>query len=220
MIRVIIVDDHRIYREGLATALTAHGVLIDALASTGPEAVTLARDLRPDVVLMDSDLVLVGGLVTIRTISAQRSSKCVLILSRDAEPHSISEAMKAGASGYVLPQAGITDLVKIIHACSRGEQMSTPNSGGVKMASMGRAFGERARLPADVSTLSHREQTILDLVVRGSTNDEIAHALHISVNTVKVYLKQLFEKLGVQNRTQAAVFAVKCGLFEDIQNRL
>lgn len=209
-IRVVIADDHRILREGLAAILNRRGVRVIGQASNGEEAIQMARELKPQVLLMDLEMPEIDGGVATRVIKKHMSSIKVVILSAFGENERVYEAMKAGASAYVVKRVSPEDLVKIIRASYRGEIFVSPylanlalsEGVGVKVVN-----GSLAIQPSDI--LSPQEQKILKLIVQGFGNKEIASTVNVSRNTVKAHLQHIFEKLHVDNRTQAAVAAVE-----------
>src|SRR3990172_439718 len=208
-IRVVIADDHRILREGLAGILNRRGLRVVGQASNGEEAIVRVRELKPHVLLMDLEMPDVDGVVATRVIKKHLPSIKVVILSAFGENERVYEAMKAGASAYVLKRVSPEDLVKVIRACYKGEIFISPymanlalSEGIVSQAREGTTGGPLLEL------LSPQEQKILKLVVQGLDNKEIANTVNVSRNTVKAHLEHIFQKLHVDNRTQAAVAAV------------
>lgn len=209
-IRVLIADDHQILREGLVALLNVRGIRVVGQAGNGEEAILLARELEPHVILMDLDMPEVDGVVATRVIKRHMPSIKILMFSSFSENERIYEAMKAGASGYVLKRVGPEELIGIIKACHKGEIFVSPYLADLALSEtqgeqLPIASGERP----SAGFLSPQGQKILELIVKGMSNEEIAEAVHISRDTVKAHLKQIFEKLQVDNRTQAAVAAVE-----------
>lgn len=201
--RILIVDDHPLAREGLKAVLAGAGFAIAGEAASGEEAVDLARHLSPDVVLMDVRLGPgIDGLEATRRIAALGLPARVLMLTLHDNPAYVREALAAGAAGYVLKDTGIEDLRAAIGQILSG-QTAIP-LGLVNAALRQPAPG---RSTDAVATLTTRERGVLDLVARGMTNKEIARELAISPATVKAHVERIIAKLGVADRTQAAVLA-------------
>ena len=211
-ISVLIADDHKIFRQGLAVTLKAHRMHVVGQAADGEEAILMARKLKPHVILMDVDMPIVDGVVATWVIKQHVPSSKVLMLSALDQDERILEAMKVGASGYLLKQVSPEDLVETIKACVKGEIFISPYlanrvlGGGLRGQNQAKSTGVYSDL------LSPQEQKILKLIVEGLCNKEIAEALHISLETVKTHLKHIFEKLHVDSRTKAAMAAVEKSL--------
>ena len=206
--RLLIVDDHQLAREGLRAVLVDSGYDVVGLAATGEEAVDLTAQLLPDVVLMDVRLGPgIDGLEATRQITAMGLQCRVLMLTLHDMPAYVREALTAGAAGYVLKDAAIGELKAAIAQVMAG-QSAIPL--GLVNAAM-----RAAPLPGRDADLSHlltsREQEVIDLVAKGQTNKEIARELAISPATVKVHVERIIGKLGVADRTQAAVLATQMG---------
>ena len=206
--RLLIVDDHQLAREGLRAVLENAGYTVAGLAATGEEAVALAASANPDVVLMDVRLGPgIDGLEATRRITAQGLACRVLMLTLHDMPAYVREALAAGAAGYVLKDAAIGELKGAIEQVMAG-QSAIPL--GLVNAAM-----RAAPLPgrdADLSRLlTERERDVVERIARGLTNKEIARELAISPATVKVHVERIIGKLGVADRTQAAVLATQLG---------
>ncbi|MGB3710962.1 MAG: response regulator transcription factor [Erythrobacter sp.] len=204
--RIIIVDDHQLAREGLKAVLTGAGIEVVALAETGEEALKLTRDLVPDVVLMDVRLGDgIDGLEATRRIVALGLPTRIIMLTLHDMPGYVREALSAGAAGYVLKDTAIGDLRRAIEQVMVG-QSALP----LELVSAAMKAGANASPVDDLSKiLTEREQEVVELVAEGLTNKAIARRLEISPATVKVHVERLIGKLGVADRTQAAVFAVQ-----------
>lgn len=205
--RILIVDDHQLAREGLAAVLAGKGYEVVGLADTGEQAVECTRELVPDVVLMDVRLGAgIDGLEATRRIAALGLPIRVLMLTLHDMPGYVREALGAGAAGYVLKDTAIGDLCAAIEQVLAG-QLALPLE--LVTAAL-RAPMLAAPLPSNLAQLlTEREQQVVALVAEGLTNKEIARELGISPATVKVHVERLIGKLGVADRTQAAVLAVK-----------
>ena len=203
-IRLIIADDHPIVRTGLKGMLAEQpGFLLVGEATDGAEAVTLATQLRPQVVLMDLRMPVMDGVAATTQIRRVCPGTHVLVLTTYDSDADILRAVEAGATGYLLKDAPRDDLFRAITAAARGETVLAP-------AVAARLLG-RMRAPAEES-LSAREVEVLQLVSRGSSNQEIARALHVSQATVKSHLIHIFGKLGVNDRTAAVTVALERGI--------
>jgi DNA-binding NarL/FixJ family response regulator len=205
--RILIVDDHPLAREGLKAVLASAGFLVAGEAASGEEAVDLAQRLSPDVVLMDVRLGPgIDGLEATRRIVALGLPVRVLMLTLHDSPAYVREALAAGAAGYVLKDTGIEDLRAAIAQVLAG-QTAIP----LELVNAALRQPAPARGGDAVSSLTARERGVLDLVARGMTNKEIARHLAISPATVKAHVERIIAKLGVADRTQAAVLAAGGG---------
>lgn len=204
--RVIIVDDHQLAREGLKAVLANDGIEIVALAERGEQAIELTRELVPDIVLMDVRLGEgIGGLEATRRIAALGLKTRIIMLTLHDMPGYVREALSAGAAGYVLKDTAIGDLRKAIDQVMAG-QLALP----LELVSAAMKTDAKHTTIDDLShVLTAREQQVVELVAEGLTNKEIARNLDISPATVKVHVERLIGKLGVADRTQAAVLAVQ-----------
>lgn len=205
-VRILIVDDHQLAREGLKAVLSADGFEIVAEAANGEDAVALAGQLIPDVVLMDVRLGPgIDGLEATRRIAALGLPTRVLVLSLHEMPAYVREALAAGASGYVLKDASIVELRGAVAQVMAGQSVIPLNLINAAMREQ-----DRAPDPADATALlTAREREVLDLVATGQTNKEIARTLGVSPATVKAHVERIIAKLGVSDRTQAAVLAAR-----------
>lgn len=204
--RVFIVDDHQLAREGLRAVLSDSGVDVVGCAATGEEAVEQVRDLEPDVVLMDVRLGPgIDGLEATRRIVGLGLGIRVLVLTLHDMPAYVREALAAGAAGYVLKDTAIGDLLAAIDQVMAG---NTAVPLGLVNAAM-RAMPLPGRGANLSHTLTGRELEVVKLVAQGLTNKEIARQLGISPATVKAHVERIIGKLGVADRTQAAVMAMQ-----------
>ncbi len=215
-IRVLIADDHKVVREGLAAILNAkQSIEVVGEAQNGQEAVEKARSLVPDVILMDVRMPRMGGVEATRQIKRESPHIGVIALTMYDEEHYIFDLVRAGATGYLLKDTDSAQIVVAIHAIYRGESLINPSVASKILAEFSllvQKKGEkRARLEND---LSEREITVLRLVKDGKANKEIAKSLDLSVKTVKNHVRNIFHKLQVYDRTQAAILAIRKGLIE------
>lgn len=204
MIRVLLVDDHPVVREGLRGMLEAEPDLtVVGEAGSGEEAVTRARVVEADVILMDLRMPGLDGVGATERILAESKHARVVVLTTYETDADILRAVEAGASGYLLKDASRADLAGAIRAAARGETVLAPSVAG--------RLVNRVRRPA-APTLSAREVEVLALVAKGLTNAEIGRRLHISEATVKTHLLRSFGKLDVSDRTAAVTTAMSLGL--------
>lgn len=203
-IRVMIVDDHPVVREGLLGMLESEaGLEVAGEAGSGDEAVVRAAELRPDVVLMDLRMRGGDGVSATARILADRPETRIVVLTTYENDQDIVRAVEAGAAGYLLKDTSRADLVAAIAAAARGETVLSP--------SVASRLVSRMRAPSTVA-LSPREAEVLSLVAEGLTNAEIGRRLFISETTVKTHMLRIFGKLGVSDRTAAVTTALSQGL--------
>jgi len=204
MIRVVVADDHPIVRSGIVGLLSsADDIEVVGEAGDGAEAVALATQLSPDVVLMDLRMPKVGGAEATAQIVAARPDVRVVILTTYESDENILAAIEAGASGYLLKAAPQDEILAGLRSVARGEVALAPSIAALLV--------KRMREPARVS-LSERETQVLALVADGNSNRAIATALFVSEATVKTHLIHVFEKLEVKDRTRAVTKAMELGL--------
>lgn len=215
VIRVMLVDDHALFRKGLASLLREEpGFDVIGEAADGREALDRASELMPDVILMDIYMPRCDGLQATRLIKARLPYVRIIMLTISERDQNLFEALKAGALGYLVKKIEPKELYEMLRRAARGEAPLTPT-----MAA--KVVGEFARVAREGETdqphegLTSREREVLELVARGNTNKEIAAALHISENTVRNHLRNILEKLHLQNRVQVAAYAAREGLVED-----
>jgi DNA-binding NarL/FixJ family response regulator len=204
MIRVMLVDDHPVVREGLRGMLEAEPDLtVVSEAGSGEEAVAVARTVEADVILMDLRMRDLDGVGATEQILAEHPERKVVVLTTYETDADILRAVEAGAAGYLLKDASRADLANAIRAAARGETVLAPSVAGKLV--------DRVRRPVP-HTLSAREVEVLASVAKGLTNADIGRALHISEATVKTHLLRAFGKLGVSDRTAAVTTAMSLGL--------
>ena len=207
--RVVVADDHPLFRDGVASLLAAWGHEVVGLAGNGEEAITLVERLAPDLVLMDVAMPGVTGLEATRRLAASRPETAIVMLTASEDEDDLFAAVKSGARGYLLKNLEAGQLRSMIEAVGRGEAAISP-------ATAARIIAEYARPAAAVvaapDALTERETAVLRLVVAGRRNKEIAAELGISENTVKFHLRNILEKLHAESRTEVATRAVREGL--------
>jgi DNA-binding NarL/FixJ family response regulator len=207
-ISLLIADDHEVVRCGLASLLADTDIEIIAEASTGEEALKLALKRKPDVVLLDIRMPNGDGLTTLGRIKLDRPEMPVLMLSTYDNPTYIARAVALGAAGYVLKGSSREELIQAIQVAATGDTVWTREE-------LRRVTGALAtpRLASEVEVpLTKRESEVLNQLALGLTNKEIAQTLHISYETVKEHVQHILRKVGVSDRTQAAVWAVRKGV--------
>jgi len=206
-IRILIADDHSVVRQGLRMFLDLDADLeIVGEAENGQRAVEMARDLLPDVVLMDLVMPVMDGLTAIGTIRQELPDVEVIALTSVLEDASVVGAVKAGAIGYLLKDTQADELCRAIKAAAEGQVQLSPEAAS--------RLVREVRAPESPDALTERETDVLRLLARGKANKEIAADLSIGEKTVKTHVSNILMKLGVQSRTQAALYAAQTGLAE------
>lgn len=211
MIRVLIADDHHVVRRGLMFFLkTQKDMDIVGEATNGKEAVELTETLKPDIILMDLVMPEMDGIEATKRIKAQYPTIHILMLTSFSDRDHVIPALKAGAAGYQLKDIEPDDLAECIRKIMRGENTIHPEA----TSQMERENEPKEILPHEQYPLTPREQDVLAELTKGKSNREIASSLFVTEKTVKTHISNIFGKLHVQDRTQAALYAVKHGLTE------
>jgi DNA-binding NarL/FixJ family response regulator len=216
-IRILLVDDQALFREGLRTLLSIwDDIEVIAEAGNGAEAIELARQQRPDVVLMDLRMPVLDGVAATRRLrEIQPASRVIILTTFDDDEH-IFDGLRAGAVGYLLKDVSSEKLVEAIRAAARGDSFLQPSVTArvlAEFARLNQATGGQASQPL-AEPLSERELEILGLLAGGASNREIANQLYIAEGTVKNHVSNILGKLGVRDRTQAALKARDLGLID------
>jgi DNA-binding NarL/FixJ family response regulator len=211
-VRVVIVDDHDLFRTGLRNLLEEQGVEVIGEAGNGQDAIRCVRELAPEVVVMDLNMPGVSGVEATRQITGIAPLTRVLVLTISDQDSDVLDAILAGACGYLLKDSSIQELLAGIRAASIGESLISPHIASkvlqrVRSTSSVPAIAETIR-----AELSDREIEVLKLIANGKDNAQIAAELHISPKTVKNHISNILMKLQIDNRIQAAVYAVKSGI--------
>jgi len=206
-IRIVIADDHPLYREGVARSLMEDvGLSVVGQAQDAPSAVELTRRLSPDLLLLDISMPGGGGLAALREVRALPKPPVIAMLTASEEDDEVMQALKAGALGYVLKGVGARDLIGIVKDLARGQSYVSPVLAARLLAAM-RDGGAAARQANPLADLSKREEDILRLVAEGRSNKEIGLSLDLQEKTVKHYMTSILQKLHLRNRVEAAVLA-------------
>jgi DNA-binding NarL/FixJ family response regulator len=211
-LRVLLVDDHDLFRTGLKNLLEEQGVQVVGEAANGQTALRLAPELVPDVVIMDLNMPGLSGVETTRHLTGIAPLARVVVLTISVDDEDVMDAVMAGACGYLLKDASIEDLIAGIRAAAAGESLISPQIASKvlqRLRSQGKSTDAAATIRAE---LSDREVEVLKLIANGKDNAEIARELFISPKTVKNHISNILMKLQIDNRIQAAVYAVRSGI--------
>ncbi|MCB8926101.1 MAG: response regulator transcription factor [Ardenticatenaceae bacterium] len=214
-IRILLVDDQALFREGLHTLLSVHDDLqVVGEASNGQEAIDAVAKLTPDVVLMDLRMPVLNGVAATKQITESAPNSRVIVLTTFDDDDYVFDGLRAGAVGYLLKDVPSAKLVEAIRAAARGESFLQPSVAAKVVAEFSRMSGAKTADPQEdlVEPLSERELEILRVLATGASNREIANQLYITEGTVKNHVTNILGKLGVRDRTQAALKAKEMGL--------
>ena len=211
-LRVLVVDDHDLFRSGLRGLLEENGVQVVGEAATGTEAVRLTRELAPDVIVMDLNMPGMNGVDATRQITAQSPLTRVVVLTISDQDGDVMDAIVAGACGYLLKDSSIPDLIRGIRGAALGESLISPHIATKVLQRLRAASTMPGGAELIRSELSERETEVLKLIANGKDNAQIAAELHISPKTVKNHISNILMKLQIENRIQAAVYAVRSGI--------
>ena len=211
-LNVLLADDHRLVREGLRAVLAQAGMNVVGEAEDGPTAVRLARDLAPDVVLLDLRMPGMSGTEAARRITGGNDQIRVVVITVSADAEDVIQALAAGACGYVLKDMRLDDLVAGIRQAASGHAVLSREAMRAVAMHVRRHAGNAGQGASKLSKLTKREREVLRLIADGADNGEIGIELSISRHTVKQYVTNILEKLEVGSRVEAAVLAVREGL--------
>ncbi|HEX7543441.1 MAG TPA: response regulator transcription factor [Candidatus Limnocylindrales bacterium] len=212
--RTVLVDDHALFRDGVASLLLAWGHEVVGQAADGNQAIEMVDETSPDVVLMDVRMPNVSGIEATAEIKARHPEVAIVMLTVSEEEADLFRAIKAGAQGYLLKNLEAPQLRSMLEGVARGEPAISPGTAARIIDEFLRTRDGTA--PAPTQRLTDREVQVLELVTEGQRNREIAVELGISENTVKFHLKNIVEKLHAQNRAELAARAVREGLVPDV----
>lgn len=216
--RVLLADDHALFRAGIASLLRAWGLEVVGQAGDGIEAIELAHRLQPELVLMDIGMTPCNGLEATRVIKSELPEVKVIIVTVSEDDQDLFEAVKSGAEGYLLKGMSEEELGSTLEKISTGQAALSPALAVKILDEFARmAREETGKPPRPEDELTDREREVLRLVADGATNREIGSQLYISENTVSFHMKNILAKLHLKNRAQAAAFAIRAGLADDAE---
>ncbi|GAB4268212.1 MAG: response regulator transcription factor [Thermoleophilia bacterium] len=212
-LRTVIADDHRLFRQGLASLMKTRPDLVTLIgeAETADQAVSLCERLHPDLILLDIYLPGPNGLDAAARIRNHFPDVAVVMLTASELGEHLDQALRLGVAGYLLKDLDAAELFDLVEGVSRDEVAVTRAIASRMLKSLATGESQESHTPG----LTAREAEVLRLVARGASNPQIAAELHVTVNTVKAHLRRILEKLNVQNRTQAAAYAMRRGMLPD-----
>ena len=210
--RVLVVDDHDLFRTGLVNLLSDQGVSVVGEAPNGETALRLVQELAPDVVVMDLNMPGISGVDATREIAAVAPRTRVVVLTISADGGDVVDAVMAGACGYLLKDSTVQQLVSGIRAAAAGDSLISPQIAAKVLELLRAQTASSNHSTGSAADLSDRELEVLKLIAIGKDNAEIAGALFISPKTVKNHISNILMKLQIENRIQAAVYAVRAGI--------
>jgi len=216
VVRVLIVDDHALFRRGLMLVLESEpGIEVVGEAEDGDDAVAKAESFAPDVVLMDVRMPRLSGIEATRALAASLPTTKIIMLTVSDEEEDLYEAIKAGAAGYLLKEISIEEVADAVRAVVQGQTLISPSMASkliTEFQNLSKLTADRSQVPAP--KLTDRELEVLRLVAQGKTNREVADELYIAENTVKNHVRNILEKLHLHSRMEAVLYAVRENLFE------
>ena len=213
-IRILLSDDHPLFRSGMKLLLQRQkDIEVVGEASDGAECVKLAKKLKPDMILLDLNMEGVDGLEALPLLKKEIPEACVLMLTVSEDANDLVEALKLGASGYLLKNIDTEFLLDSIRRAANGESVMSPQM-AANLANAIRSEKKMEEEKADVPHLSPRESQIIQLIAKGSSNKEIARSLDIAESTVKIHVQGILRKLNLTSRVQAAIYAIDHNLVE------
>jgi DNA-binding NarL/FixJ family response regulator len=211
-LRVLLVDDHDLFRTGLRSLLEEQGLQVVGEAENGNVALQLASELAPDVIIMDLKMPGLSGVETTRQISGMAPLTRVVVLTISADDEDVMNAVMAGACGYLLKDSSIDQLIAGIRAAAGGESLISPQIAAKLLQHLRAGSADAVAAETIRAELSDRELQVLRLIANGKDNAQIARELVISPKTVKNHISNILMKLQIENRIQAAVYAVRSGI--------
>jgi DNA-binding NarL/FixJ family response regulator len=217
--RVLVVDDHPLFRDGIRSLLAARDVEVVGEAGDGAEALAKTRELHPDVVLMDIRMPRMGGLEATRLIKADMPETKIVILTVSDDDADLFEAIKSGADGYMLKSLESQDFFDLLTGLERGEAAVQKSLAAKILREFARRGSGEPSQGAPEDDLTDREREVLQLLAQGQSNKEIAASLYISENTVKYHTKNILDKLHLRNRAEVVAYAVRHGLDAESTDR-
>jgi DNA-binding NarL/FixJ family response regulator len=209
-IRVLLADDHRMLREGLRRSLTEEGFDIVGEAENGEQAVRMVEELQPDVVLMDVSMPEMDGVEATRLIGGSFTATQVIMLTMHADKEVLADAIRAGASGYLVKDCSIEEIADAIRMAMQGDTALSPQLAATMLDEVRRL--DVPDVPEEDRVITKREEEVLQLIADGCSTPEVAEQLYISQKTVKNHLASIYQKLDARDRTQAVLQAVRMGI--------
>jgi len=210
-VRLLLADDHRMLRESLRRSMEEHGFDIVGEAADGAEAVRLATELKPDVILMDVTMPVLDGVEATRQVRDRVPGTQVVILTMHADREVLVDAIRAGAAGYLVKDCSTEEVVDTVRKAASGETALSPELAASMLGEV-RDLVQREQASGAEVVISKREEEVLQLVADGLSTTEVAAKLYISVKTVKNHLASIYQKLDTRDRTQAVLQAVRMGI--------
>ena len=214
-IRVLLADDHPLFRDGVAALLRTRGFDVVGEAGDGVEALEMTRQLHPDLILMDIQMPRLDGLMATRLITTETPEARVIMLTVSEEDENLFEAIKSGAQGYLLKNTDTQTFFELLTGVSRGEAPMSRQLAGKILREFARKMTGEKQPDEHEGELSEREKDVLRLVAEGLTNRDIGGRLNLSENTIKYHLKNIMQKLHLKNRAQAVAFALSSGMLKE-----
>ncbi len=208
-IRLMLADDHRLLRESLSRSMGEHGFEIVGEARNGLDAVELARSLHPDVVLMDVSMPEMDGVEACRQIHAEMPDIKVVMLTMHADQHVLTNAIRAGACGYLVKDCSTEEIASAVRMAASGETALSPQLAASMLDEVRKLGTTQTR---EERLVSRREEEVLQLIADGCSTSEVADRMYISQKTVKNHLASIYQKLDARDRTQAVLQAVRLGI--------
>jgi len=207
-VRILIADDHALFRDGLRSLLASHGHEVVGEAKNGREAIAMAKEIKPDVVLMDISMPEMDGITATRTMTAETPDVKVLVLTASEDDATLFDAIKSGAQGYLLKNLDADDFFALLDRASHGEPALTPTLARKLLQEFAKPVETDSGLGQD--ELTAREREVLELMVDGVTsNRKLAKQLGVSENTVKFHVRNILDKLRLHNRAEAVGYALR-----------
>jgi len=211
-IRLLLADDHRMLREGLSRSMADEGFDVVGQADNGEEAVRLVAELQPDIVLMDVSMPEMDGVEATRVIAESGSLTRVIMLTMHADKEVLAEAIRAGASGYLVKDCSTEEVADAVRTAARGDTALSPKLAATMLDEVRRL--EAPDVPEDERIITKREEEVLQHIADGCSTPEVAERLYISQKTVKNHLASIYQKLDARDRTQAVLQAVRMGIVQ------
>jgi DNA-binding NarL/FixJ family response regulator len=210
-IRLMLADDHQMLREGLRRSMVEMGFDVVGEAASGPEAIHMARALAPDVILMDVTMPGMDGVEACRSMKSEGNRSKVVMLTMHADQSILSNAIRAGATGYLVKDCSVDEIAEAVHMAMNGDTFLSPQLAQSMLAEV-RRLERRDPTDSDEHAVSPREEEVLQLIADGCSTPEVAERLFISQKTVKNHLASIYQKLDARDRTQAVLRAVRMGI--------